>query len=180
MQEGDQLIGVNLSTGEDQVILASRMGKCIRFAETDVRATGRDTQGVKGIELGEDDYVVDMAIYKPGYDVLTVSSRGYGKRSDIEDYRLQTRGGKGIKAGVFNEKTGMLVNMKLVTAEDDAMMITETGTIIRINAAEISKIGRDTQGVIIMRTDDGEIATVSVTPASDDDSGEGEEQGAEE
>ncbi|MBR1891807.1 MAG: DNA gyrase subunit A [Clostridia bacterium] len=180
LQEGDQLIGVNLSTGEDQVILASRMGKCIRFAETDVRATGRDTQGVKGIELGEDDYVVDMAIYKPGYDVLTVSSRGYGKRSDIEDYRLQTRGGKGIKAGVFNEKTGMLVNMKLVTAEDDAMMITETGTIIRINAAEISKIGRDTQGVIIMRTDDGEIATVSVTPASDDDSGEGEEQGAEE
>ena len=177
LQEGDQLIGVNLSTGEDQVILASRMGKCIRFAETDVRATGRDTQGVKGIELGEDDYVVDMAIYKPGYDVLTVSSRGYGKRSDIEDYRLQTRGGKGIKAGVFNEKTGMLVNMKLVTAEDDAMMITETGTIIRINAAEISKIGRDTQGVIIMRTDDGEIATVSVTPASDE---EGEEQGAEE
>ena len=138
---------------------------------------GRDTQGVKSIELNDDDYVVDMAIVKEGYDILTVSSKGFGKRSDIEDYRLQTRGGKGIKAGNFNEKTGMLVNMKLVLPEEDAMMITENGTIIRIKISEISKIGRDTQGVIIMRCDEGEIATVSIAPAEEDEEGSTEAEG---
>ena len=173
--EGDELIGVNISSGEDEIIMASHQGKCIRFAESDVRATGRDTQGVKSMELNEGDYVVDMAIIKEGYDVLTISSKGYGKRSDIEDYRLQSRGGKGIKAGNFNEKTGMLVNMKLVHENEDAMMITENGTIIRIKVSEVSKIGRDTQGVIIMRIDDGEIATVSIAPAEDDEDEEGVE-----
>ncbi len=169
LNEGDELIEVEISNGENEVIVASRRGKCIRFAETDVRATGRDTQGVKSIELDDGDYVVDMAILKEGYDILTISSKGYGKRTDPEDYRLQSRGGKGIKAGNFNEKTGLLVNMKLVADGDDAMMITETGTIIRVKTSEISRIGRDTQGVIIMRLDDGEIATVSIAPGEDDE-----------
>ena len=176
--EGDELIGVNVTDGTNEIIVASRYGKCIRFAETDVRATGRDTQGVKSMELDGDDYVVDMTVLKEGYDILTVSSKGYGKRTDPEDYRLQTRGGKGVKAGNFNEKTGLLVNMKLVTENDDAMMITENGTVIRIAASDISKIGRDTQGVIIMRLDNGEIATVSITPKSEDEE-EGEEGGEE-
>lgn len=174
LNDGDQLISASISDGQKEIIMASHLGKCIRFAETDVRATGRDTQGVKSMELDEGDYVVDMQILKEGYDILTISSNGYGKRTDISDYRLQSRGGKGIKAGTFNEKTGFLVNMKLVLPEEDAMMITENGTIIRTNAGEISKIGRDTQGVIIMRLDEGRISTVSITPASDEEE-EGEE-----
>ena len=167
--EGDELISAGICSGEDQFIIASRSGKCIRFAETDVRATGRDTQGVKAIELGEDDFVTDMLIVKEGYDILTITAKGYGKRTDIEDYRLQSRGGKGIKAGSFNEKTGLLVNMKMVTENDDVMIITENGTVIRTHVKDISKIGRDTRGVIIMRLEDGEVATVSVTPAEDEE-----------
>lgn len=167
--EGDELISAGICSGEDQFIIASRSGKCIRFAETDVRATGRDTQGVKAMELGEDDFVTDMLIVKEGYDILTITAKGYGKRTDIEDYRLQSRGGKGIKAGSFNEKTGLLVNMKMVTENDDVMIITENGTVIRTHVKDISKIGRDTRGVIIMRLEDGEVATVSVTPAEDEE-----------
>ena len=170
--EGDELISAGICSGEDQFIIASRSGKCIRFAETDVRATGRDTQGVKAIELGEDDFVTDMLIVKEGYDILTITAKGYGKRTDIEDYRLQSRGGKGIKAGSFNEKTGLLVNMKMVTENDDVMIITENGTVIRTHVKDISKIGRDTRGVIIMRLEDGEVATVSVTPAEDEEEAE--------
>ena len=167
--EGDELISAGICSGDDQFIIASRSGKCIRFAETDVRATGRDTQGVKAIELDEDDFVTDMLIVKEGYDILTITAKGYGKRTDIEDYRLQSRGGKGIKAGSFNEKTGLLVNMKMVTENDDVMIITENGTVIRTHVKDISKIGRDTRGVIIMRLEDGEVATVSVTPAEDEE-----------
>ena len=170
--EGDELISAGICSGEDQFIIASRSGKCIRFAETDVRATGRDTQGVKAIELDEDDFVTDMLIVKEGYDILTITAKGYGKRTDIEDYRLQSRGGKGIKAGSFNEKTGLLVNMKMVTENDDVMIITENGTVIRTHVKDISKIGRDTRGVIIMRLEDGEVATVSVTPAEDEEEAE--------
>ena len=167
--EGDELISAGICSGEDQFIIASRSGKCIRFAETDVRATGRDTQGVKAIDLDDGDFVTDMLIVKEGYDILTITAKGYGKRTDIEDYRLQSRGGKGIKAGSFNEKTGLLVNMKMVTENDDVMIITENGTVIRTHVKDISKIGRDTRGVIIMRLENGEVATVSVTPAEDEE-----------
>ncbi len=167
--DDDELVGVQFTGGEDELILASRSGKCIRFSEKDVRPTGRDTQGVRGIELDEGDSLVDMSVIRPGCEVITVSSNGYGKRSDIDDYRLQSRGGKGIKAGVFNEKTGELVNLKLITPEDDVMLIADTGVIIRIHSGEISKIGRGTQGVRIMRLGEGRIATVALTPHEDDE-----------
>ena len=169
LSEGDQLISVGICRGDSEFIVASREGKCIRFAESDVRATGRDSQGVKSMELNEGDRVVDMLVLKPGVELLTVSAKGYGKRSDLEDYRLQNRGGKGIKAGTFNEKTGLLVNMKQVEEGEDVMLITDNGTIIRTHAKNISRIGRDTQGVIIMRLDEGEVTTVSVTAAEDED-----------
>ncbi len=173
LNEGDELVSVDFTTGENEIIVASHSGKCIRFAESDVRPTGRDTQGVKAMELDDDDYVVDMLVLKDGYDLLTVSNNGFGKRSDVEDYRLQNRGGKGIKAGTFNEKTGKLANLKQVSDAEDVMIITDTGTIIRIHADEISKIGRDTKGVIIMRTDDNaQVATISVTPRDDDEDAE--------
>ena len=110
--EDDELNSVQLAMGNSEVLVASNEGKCIRFKETDVRSMGRDTQGVKCINLADDDYVVDMIVLKEDYKILTISEQGYGKRSNIEDYRLQTRAGKGIKAGVFDEKTGRLVNLK--------------------------------------------------------------------
>lgn len=177
LNEGDQLISVEFTTGNDSIIIASHEGKCIRFSENDVRPTGRDTQGVKAMELDDDDYVVDMVILKEGYDILTISTNGFGKRSDVEDYRLQNRGGKGIKAGVFNEKTGKLANLKQVSDAEDIMIITDTGTIIRIHADEISKIGRDTKGVIIMRTDEeARVATISITPRDDSEEDEVEDE----
>ena len=169
LSEDDALISVGICRGDSEFIVASREGKCIRFSETDVRATGRDSQGVKSMELNEGDKVVDMLVLKPDCELLTVSAKGYGKRSDLEDYRLQNRGGKGIKAGTFNEKTGLLVNMKQVEEGEDVMLITDNGTIIRTHAKDISKIGRDTQGVIIMRLDEGEVTTVSVTAAEDEE-----------
>lgn len=167
--EGDELISVQFTTGKDELIIASKEGKCIRFSETGVRAMGRDTQGVKAMDLSEDDYLVDMLVIKPDCEVLTITSGGYGKRSDVEDYRLQGRAGKGIKAGVFNEKTGWLVNLKIVNENEDIMIISNNGTIIRMHVTDISKIGRNTQGVRVMRLKDAEVATVTVAPREEDE-----------
>ena len=163
LAEGDELISVQFTTGENEIVVASRSGKCIRFHEGDVRPMGRDTMGVRAINLSEEDDVVDMLVLKEGYEILTVSELGYGKRTNPEDYRLQTRGGKGIKAGVFNEKTGKLVNMKLVSDADDLMLISSAGVIIRMHAESISQIGRNTRGVRIMNVRGGMVATIAIT-----------------
>ena len=176
--EGDELIGVDMTSGEEEIIIASHQGKCIRFAESDVRNMGREAQGVKSIELADGDYVVDMAIIREGLEAVTISEKGYGKRSDMSDYRLQSRAGKGIKAGVFTEKTGKLVSLKLIDPENDLMLIADNGIVIRIKAKEISKIGRDTMGVKVMNIKHGEetkVVCVSESPASDEtDEGDGE------
>ena len=169
LNEGDELISVQFTTGDDELIIASREGKCIRFSEKDVRAMGRDTQGVRAMNLGEDDRLVDMLVVRENCEILTLTSRGYGKRSDVEDYRLQGRAGKGIKAGVFNEKTGHLVNLKIVGEDEDIMIISNNGTIIRMHVTDISKIGRNTQGVRVMRLKDSEVATVTVAPREEDE-----------
>ena len=168
LQEDDRLMSVQFATGEDEIIVASREGKCIRFSEKDVRPTGRGTQGVRGINLSKDDVLVDMLIVDKSQDLFTLTSNGYGKRSSVEDYRLQSRGGKGIKAGVFNEKTGYLVNMKFVTDDNDIMIITTGGTIIRMHADTISRIGRTTRGVRVMNVKDSLVATVDVTERDDE------------
>lgn len=177
LTEGDELIAVAMTDGKDEILVASKDGKCIRFCETDVRPMGREAQGVRSIKLDDDDFVVDMTILKNNCQVITVSENGYGKRSCIEDYRLQSRGGKGIKAGVFNEKTGKLVNLKLIDPEDDVMLIADSGIIIRVNAEEISKIGRDTLGVRIMKLkdEDSKVVSVSTTPKEADDINEADE-----
>ena len=167
--ESDSLISVGITGGEDEIIMASHEGKCIRFKETDVRPTGRGSQGVKSMNL-DGDYLVDMAVIKPDCEVITMTENGYGKRSDLEDYRLQARAGKGIKAGVFNEKTGKLASLKLVSAADDIMIITVDGTIIRVAADDISKIGRNTQGVRIMRIENSTVSNIAITPKEEDDS----------
>ena len=168
LQENDRLIAVRFTTGENEILIASRGGKCIRFAETDVRPTGRGTQGVKAITLAKEDIVVDMLIVDPALDLFTLTSLGYGKRSKIDDYRLQTRGGKGIKAGVFNEKTGYLVSLKPVTDDNDIMIITTGGTIIRMHADTISCIGRSTRGVRVMNVKGSLVATVDITERDDE------------
>lgn len=169
INEGDELISVQFTTGNDEMIIASKEGKCIRFSERDVRPMGRDTQGVKAMNLNTDDYLVDMLVVKPDCQILTITSNGYGKRSDVEDYRLQGRAGKGIKAGVFNDKTGWLVNLKIVNENEDIMVISNNGTIIRMHVADISMIGRNTQGVRIMRLKDSEVATVAVAPREEEE-----------
>ncbi len=131
---------------------------------------GREAQGVKSIKLDASDYVVDMAVARNGQEVVTVSENGYGKRSSILDYRLQSRAGKGIKAGVFNSKTGKLVNLKIVNPDNDIMLIADNGIVIRTRAKEISKIGRDTQGVRIMKfKGQSKVVCVSESPASAED-----------
>ena len=167
--DNDELISVQLSSGNDQIIIASHEGKCIRFSETDVRPMGRDTQGVKSMDIGEGDYIVDMSVINSDVNVITMSENGYGKISNIEDYRLQQRGGKGIKAGNFNEKTGKLVSLKLITDEDDVMIITSAGTIIRVASSDISRIGRDTQGVRIMKIQDSIVSKIALAPKSEED-----------
>ena len=162
LNEGDELISVQVSSGEDEILAASYEGKCIRFSEKDVRAMGRDTQGVRCMLISEEDRIVEMTVVKEGYDVFTISSNGFGKRSDIEDYRLQSRGGKGIKAGVFNDKTGRLVSLKLVKEDNDIMLIADNGIVIRTPACDISKIGRDTKGVKVMRVDGARVVTVAI------------------
>ena len=166
LNEGDELIGVELIDDNDHVLLAASSGKCIRFATTDVRPMGRDTMGVKSIAIDGEDKVVDMAIIRANteQEVFTISEYGYGKRSDTDDYRLQTRAGKGVKAGVFNEQTGNLVNLKLISPEDDIMLIADNGIIVRVKATEISKISRNTKGVRIMTLkNDGKVVCAAVT-----------------
>ncbi len=167
INDDDELISVQFAGGEDEVMVASRFGKCIRFKETDVRPMGRDTMGVRAIDVAEGDAVVDMLVLREGYDILTVSENGYGKRTNPEDYRLQSRAGKGIKAGIFNEKTGLLVNMKLVSDSDDIMLVTSAGIVIRMHAESVSQIGRNTRGVRLMNVRDGVVATVAVTEKDD-------------
>lgn len=173
--DDDELISVSMTTGYDEILVASHLGKCIRFSEEEIRPMGREAQGVRSMKLDAGDFVTDMAVIKNGFDVLTVSENGFGKISDIRDYRLQARAGKGIKAGVFNKKTGNLVNLKLISPDDDVMLIADNGVIIRVKASDISKIGRDTLGVRIMKfKDEAKVVCVATTPPEAEDIEDGE------
>ena len=168
--EGDELISASLTCGNDEILIASSSGKCIRFSESNLRSIGRTSQGVKSMKLDKGERIVDATVVREGVEVLTITENGYGKRSDIDEYRLQSRAGKGIKAGNFNEKTGDLVNLKLINPEDDVMIIADSGTVIRIQASEISKISRDTQGVRLMRIrNNAKVVSFSVTPHIDEE-----------
>lgn len=168
--EGDELIAAIATSGDEELIVASHEGKCIRFRERDVRAMGRDCMGVRSMKLGEGDYVVDMDLVRDDMEVLTVSGNGYGKRSDPADYRVQGRAGMGLKAGVFNEETGKLTSLKVISPDNDVMLITAEGVVIRVPAGEIRKIGRNTKGVKIMNTKDGGgITSVAVVPHEEEE-----------
>lgn len=168
--EGDKLINVGLTNGDNEILVASNKGKCIKFNEKNVRPMGRTSQGVRSMKLDSDDYIVDMAILNPDTQLITITENGFGKRTNPEDYRLQTRGGKGIKAGNFNEKTGKLVALKVVNEEEDLMLISDNGVIIRMAAADVRMVGRSSLGVKVMRLRPGaKIVSVATTEHIDDE-----------
>ena len=154
IKEGDQLIQAKLSNGEDTIIMATKEGKSIRFDENQVRPTGRRTKGVRGIMLGTSDEVIGMLIAKREGSVLVAAENGYGKRSHLEEYRIQSRGGKGVYTMKKTHKTGALVTILEAIDDDDLMIITTQGVMIRQNVNAIRIIGRNTQGVRLLRLDD--------------------------
>lgn len=161
--EGDELVGVDITTGRDDILIASHDGKCIRFNETDVRAVGRDSQGVRSMKLADGDFVVDMAIVHENANIITISENGYGKCTSVDEFRLQQRGGSGVKAGIFNEKTGKLVAMKQIEEDCDLLIIADTGVIIRTPAEDVSHFSRVSQGVRIMKLkNDAKITSVAL------------------
>jgi len=170
LNEGDELIGVRLTDGTKHIIIGTKKGMLIRFVETDVRSMGRTAAGVKGINLDEDDVVVGMDILDENQDVLVVTDKGYGKRTSSEKYRVQNRGGKGIRTIKFAEDKGSeLVAMRSVTDDDDIMIITESGILIRTQVSGISKFGRVTSGVKLMNLDEnGNVSSVAVVEKEDE------------
>jgi len=173
VREGDTLLEAKLTNGEQDIMLAVKSGKAIRFPESKVRGMGRNASGVRAISVdSENDEVVGMIVVKEGdgFDVMVVSEQGYGKRSSLEDYRITNRGGKGVKTITVTDKTGELVSLKAVTDEDDLMIITKKGTMIRMGVDTLRVMGRATQGVrlITLRKGD-EIASIAKVPASEEE-----------
>ena len=158
----DELIDVRLTDGQDNIVLVTREGMSITFDEKDVRPMGRVSQGVIGIRLGKDDQVIGMESIIAGSNatLLAITENGFGKRTELDEYRVQTRGGKGVITYKITPKTGHIVGIRIVEEPDDVMLITDTGTIIRINVSEISILGRSTQGVTLMRTNEGKVVSI--------------------
>ena len=173
IREGDTLLEAKLTNGEQDIMLAVRSGKAIRFPESKVRSMGRSASGVRAITVDhENDEVVGMIVVKEGdgYDVMVVSEKGYGKRSSLDDYRITNRGGKGVKTITVTDKTGELVSLKAVTDEDDLMIITKKGTMIRMGVNTLRVMGRATQGVRLINLRNGdEIASIAKVPASEEE-----------
>ncbi|WP_421382459.1 DNA gyrase subunit A [Bacillus salacetis] len=162
LRENDELISVRLTDGSKDIIIGTQKGMLIRFPETDVRSMGRTATGVKGINLDSEDIVVGMEILEEKDDVLVVTEKGFGKRTPAEEYRIQTRGGKGLKTCNITERNGELVSVKAVTGEEDLMLITAHGVLIRMDVNDISTTGRNTQGVKLIRLDENSsVATVA-------------------
>ena len=156
LKEDDELIDVRLTDGSNDVIIATHNGLSIRFKEDEVRAVGRTSMGIKGITLTKEDKVIGMEPIKEDKDyILAITENGFGKRTEIEEYRCQGRAGKGVLTYKTTAKTGNIIGIKVVNDTDDVMMITDTGVVIRINVKDISVLGRNTQGVTLMRTSDG-------------------------
>jgi DNA gyrase/topoisomerase IV subunit A len=155
------------------VLLGTRRGMAIRFEETDMRPIGRAAMGVKSIELDDDDVVVAMSIVEDGAQVLSITELGYGKRTEIDEYRVQSRGGKGIKAMNLTEKTGLLAGQLLVSEDEDMLIITDDGTVIRTPVSAVSTLGRNTQGVRIMRVQENcKVVCVARAEAEEEDEGD--------
>ena len=157
LKQDDELIEVRLTDGQDNVVLVTKKGLCITFDEKDVRPMGRVSQGVIGIRLNDDDEVIGMesVISEEKATLLAITENGFGKRTELDEYRVQNRGGKGVITYKITPKTGEIVGVRIARENDDVMLVTDTGTIIRLNVKDVSILGRSTQGVTLMRTSDG-------------------------
>jgi DNA gyrase subunit A len=175
IEEDDEVIGVRLTDGKQEILLSTKKGQAIRFSEEEVRPTGRGTYGVKGITLEEGDALVSLEILSKGATLLTVSAGGYGKRSEVDEYRLQSRGGKGIITMRANDKTGDVVGVRQVTDEDHLMLVTDSGRIIRLRMVELRVIGRNTQGVRLLNIGPDERVVSLALLAEKEDEVEAEE-----
>jgi DNA gyrase subunit A len=173
IEEGDELINVQVTSGTNDIVLATRHGLSVRFHEQDVRPMGRDTTGVKGIELGEGDAVIGMVVIKREATLMVVTEHALGKCSHIDEYRVQKRGGKGIKTVNRTEKTGDVVALLEVLPEDEIMLITRTGQVIRSPVKDVRVAGRNTQGVKLMNLEDGDLVTAVARVVPDDGEGDG-------
>ena len=171
LKDDDELISVRLTDGEDKVVMVTEGGQCITFDEKDVRPMGRVSQGVIGIKLDKEDCVIGMESIVSGSNqtLLAITENGFGKRTELDEYRVQTRAGKGVITYKITPKTGKVVGIKLVDEKDDVMLITDTGTIIRINVSEISVLGRSTQGVTLMRTNEGKVVSIEKITEEEDE-----------
>lgn len=168
LDEGDELISVLQTTGEDKILLATHNGMAICFAETDARAMGRDAVGVRGIRLREGDYVVGAGIAAEGAAILSITENGYGKRTDVGEYSVQNRGGMGLKNYNVTDKTGPVADVVIVTGDEDLLVISDDGTIIRMDVGSISLLSRSTQGVRVMRLT-GDAKVISIAPTDKED-----------
>ena len=172
IREGDQLLEVKLTSGEAEVMIAAREGKAIRFNEATVRPMGRVSSGVRAISIEDDDEVIGMITIEPNskQDVLVLSENGYGKRTDLDEYRITNRGGKGVKTINVTEKTGKLISIQAVTDDNDLMIINRSGLTIRTLVSQISISGRATQGVRVINLREGDaIASVTAVPKTDEE-----------
>jgi DNA gyrase subunit A len=181
LDPGDELISAGLTDGTKEILLSSREGKAIRFAEEEARAIGRTGRGVKGITLRKDDFLVSMDIISPGApgaSILSVTENGFGKRSQIEEYPLQSRGGKGVITIKTTARNGKLVGTQQITEQDEVMLITDKGKIIRLRGEEISVIGRNTQGVKLIELEAGErvMAVARLAEREEEQGGQGAEE----
>ena len=172
LEEGDEVIGVRLTDGSREAILSTRDGQAIRFKEDEARPMGRDTYGVRGMKLDAGDEVVSLDLVEPGATLLAVSENGYGKRTEMEEYRLTRRGGKGIITMKTTDKTGRVIGVRMVTDDDQIMLITSGGKVIRLRVNEIRVIGRNTQGVRLIGLEEGERVASVARLAEREDEGE--------
>ncbi len=156
LDEGDELVGVQLTSGSEEIFLATRRGMVIRFPETDVRSMGRTARGVKGITLEDGDEVVGMGTAREGAFLLSVTKKGYGKRTHLDEFRVQSRGGKGVTGTKVTSRNGAVATIGVVGESDEVMLVTAEGLIIRLKAKEISALGRSAQGVMLMRLEEGD------------------------
>ena len=171
LEEDDELINVNLTDGTNDILLSTYHGMCIRFNEEDVRPMGRVSRGVRGIKLTGDDYVVGMSMAIEGGDLLVVTENGYGKKTPLDEYKIQSRGGKGVNTYRLSGTTGNIAGIEVVAESDDIMLITSDGMVIRMKTSEISRIGRLTKGVRLMRLEEG-VTVVSLALTAEEEENE--------
>ena len=184
INDDDELIGVKLVSEGDSIMLSTNNGMAIKFDESDVRPMGRTAHGVRGIRLRKGDYVIGMSVTNEGDELLAVTENGVGKKTNLSEYKIQKRGGMGMRTYRISEQTGAVVGINIVKDEDDLMLITSEGVIIRMSAAGIRSIGRATKGVRLMKLEDGiKVASLAITNHEEEpaeDSADGQEETVEE